>query len=117
MKTKTLLAATAIALLSIQGCATKTYGRQGGLTSHEKETLTCREIDLETARVRGWIDHVNKESEFSGRDVLAFLGDFGIGNTLEKSAALESANARLQQLDELREAKKCSAVRGSAAER
>lgn len=69
--------------------------------------MTCREIDLEAAKVRGFVDHVNKESEFSGRDVLAILGDFGIGNNLEKSSALESANKRLDQLREQRDIKKC----------
>ena len=74
--------------------------------------MTCRENELETAKVRGFIDHVNKESEFSGRDVLAILGDFGIGNSMEKSAALESANTRLYQLGQQRSAKRCGA--GSA---
>ncbi len=112
MKAKIVFVAGVVALLSVQGCATKNYGRQGTLTSYEKDTLTCREIELETSKVRGFVDHVNKEAEFSGRDVLAFLGDFGIGNSLERSAALESANTRLLQLRELREAKKCQATRG-----
>ena len=57
--------------LVLLSCATKHYGRQGILSAYEKETMSCREIDLELAKVRGFIDHVNKESEFSGRDVLA----------------------------------------------
>jgi hypothetical protein len=93
----------------LQGCATKTYGRQGTLTDFEKQSMSCREIELERAKVNGFIDHVNKESEFSGRDVLAILGDFGIGNNLEKSAALESANKRLSELKNLHEAKSCVA--------
>ena len=102
-----VLASTIAAILLAQGCATKTYGRQGTLTSYEKDSMTCREVDLEIAKTRGFVDHVNKESEFSGRDVLAILGDFGIGNNLEKSAALESANKRIEQLRDLRSAKKC----------
>lgn len=109
MKHAVIFAASILVLASIQGCATKTYGRQGSLTGYEKDSMTCREIDLETAKVMGFVDHVNKESEFSGRDVLAILGDFGIGNSLEKSAALESANKRLAQLRDQRDAKKCSA--------
>jgi hypothetical protein len=112
MKHLALSAISALVILSIQGCATKTYGRQGTLTNYEKDSMTCREIELETAKVRGFVDHVNKESEFSGRDVLAILGDFGIGNSMEKSSALESANKRLEQLSEQRNAKKCGA--GSA---
>jgi len=109
MKHIVILATVTLALVSIQGCATKTYGRQGILTSYEKESMTCREVNLEMAKVSGFIDHVNKESEFSGRDVLAILGDFGIGNNLEKSAALESANKRIEQLRDQRDAKKCNA--------
>ena len=104
-----LSAAALLVLSSVSGCATKHYGRQGALSSVEKDSMTCREIDLEIAKVRGFIDHVNKESEFSGLDVLAILGDFGIGNNLEKSSALESANKRIEQLNEQRNARKCSA--------
>lgn len=111
MKHIAILATSILALIYIQGCATKTYGRQGTLTSYEKDSMTCREIDLEIAKTRGFVDHVNKESEFSGRDVLAILGDFGIGNNLEKSSALESANKRIEQLRDLRDAKKCNASR------
>ena len=104
-----IIVVTAFLVISvIQGCATKTYGRQGSLTSYEMDAMTCREIDLDLAKTKGFIDHVNKESEFSGRDVLAFLGDFGIGNHLEKSAALESANKRIEQLRDLRDTKKCN---------
>lgn len=71
--------------------------------------MTCREIDLDLARTRGFIDHVNKESEFSGKDVLAILGDFGIGNNMEKSAALASANVRIEGLEAQRRAKQCAA--------
>lgn len=109
MNQKVLFVASLLVLLFIQGCATKTYGRQGSLTNYEKDSMTCREIDLEMAKVNGFVEHVNKESEFSGRDVLAILGDFGIGNNLEKSAALESANKRIEQLRVQRNAKKCAA--------
>jgi hypothetical protein len=52
---------------------------------------------------------VNKESEFSGKDVLAILGDFGIGNNMERTAAIESANSRIASLSELRRTKPCPA--------
>lgn len=109
MKHLAVLTVSVFVILSSQGCATKTYGRQGTLTNYEKESMSCREIELESAKVRGFIDHVNKESEFSGRDALAIIGDFGIGNSMEKSAALESANKRLEQLNDQRIAKKCAA--------
>lgn len=99
-----------VMLSAATGCATKTYGRQGTLTSFERESMTCREIDLETAKVKGFIEHVHKESNFSGRDVLAFLGDFGIGNNLEKQAAIESADKRLEQLSAIRKEKSCTSA-------
>jgi hypothetical protein len=98
-------------IIFYQGCATKTYGRVGSLTNFEKDGPSCREIELETARTQGFIEHVNKESEFSGRDVLAILGDFGIGNAMERSAALESAKNRIVQLRELRTAKSAVLIR------
>jgi hypothetical protein len=104
-----------IALLAITGCATKNYGRQGTLTDFEKQTMSCREIDLETAKVHGFLDHVDKESQFDGRSVLAFLGDFGIGNVMEKDSAINSANQRLMALDTARTQKGCSAMAAQPA--
>lgn len=100
---KTLLIVAAIAALA--GCATKNYGRQGDLTSFEKQQMTSREIDLEIAKVHGYLDHIQSESRFDGRSVLSFLGDFGIGNVMEKNAALEAANKRLTQLQAAKAAK------------
>ena len=97
-------------LCALQGCATKTYGRQGSLTNYERDSMNCREIDLDLAKTRGFIDHVNEESKFSGKDVLAILGDFGIGNNMEKSAAIESANARIVGLNELKRTKQCPSI-------
>ncbi|MCO6555741.1 MAG: hypothetical protein J6577_00740 [Gilliamella sp.] len=93
--------------LVLTGCATKNYGRQGELTQYEKDTMTCREIALEKAKVQGFIEHVDKESKFDGRSVLSFLGDFGVGNVIEKGEALKSANRRLEQLKEVEEKKDC----------
>jgi hypothetical protein len=110
MKTHYIVAAAtaALAVTVLAGCATKTYGRQGDLTSFEQSSMTCREIDLEEAKVQGFIQHVDDESSFSGRSVLSFMGDFGIGNTMEKSAALDSANKRLKALQAARQARNCS---------
>ncbi|WP_208600731.1 hypothetical protein [Pseudomonas graminis] len=94
-----------VAAVALAGCSTKNYGRQPDLTSFEKTSLSCREIDLEQAKVKGFIQHVNQESGFDGRSVLSFLGDFGIGNTMEKHNALASATTRLAELDKLRSTK------------
>jgi len=103
---KRLILVSSLAFI-VAGCATKNYGRQGDLTSFEETTFTCREIDLESAKVDGFIKHVATESQFDGRDVLAILGDFGIGNQLEKDAALKSANDRQEKLRALRKSKAC----------
>jgi len=105
---KTLLI-TAV-LVTLVGCATKNYGRQGEVTDFERQTLTCREIEIEQAKVHGYLAHVEKESEFDARSVLSFLGDFGMGNVMEKNAALQAANTRLSQLQTVSVQKGCSAA-------
>lgn len=107
MKKMVLLVLVIAFGLTLTGCATKNYGRQGELTQYEKDTMTCREIALEKAKVQGFIEHVEKESQFDGRSVLSFLGDFGVGNVIEKGEALKSANTRLDQLKEVEKQKKC----------
>lgn len=92
---------------SLTGCATKNYGRKGELTQYEKEKMTYREIALEKAKVQGFIEHVEKESKFNGRSVLSFLGDFGVGNVIEKGEALKSANRQLEQLKKVENKKGC----------
>lgn len=99
-----------VSLVALSGCATKHYGRMGELTDYERQTLTCREIDLEEAKVYGFLDQVNKESSFDGRSVLSFLGDFGIGNVMEKDNAVDSANTRLRELQELRLGRNCTSA-------
>lgn len=107
-KTAAILCVALLATL-VGGCATKNYGRQGELTDFERRSLDCREIELEAAKVHGFLTHVEKESQFDGRSVLSFLGDFGIGNLMEKNHAVQSANTRLSQLQNLRTQKGCGA--------
>ncbi|OZI57885.1 hypothetical protein [Bordetella genomosp. 1] len=100
-----------VTLAALAGCATKNYGRQGEITDFERQTLTCREIEIERAKVHGYLAHVEKESAFDTRSVLSFLGDFGMGNVIEKNAALEAANTRLAQLQTLSGQRGCAAIR------
>lgn len=95
---KNLIAVAVLAVLA-SGCATKMYGRQGEVTDVERTTMTCREIDLEIAKVHGYIERVERESRFDFKSVLSFLGDAGVGNVLEKRAAINSARDRLEQLN------------------
>ena len=78
--------------------------------------MTCREIDLEIAKTDGFKDHVESESQFSGRSVLSFLGDFGIGNVMEKNAALKSADERRDMLQTLRARGACGTAPVSQAD-
>ncbi|WNG69315.1 hypothetical protein [Cupriavidus gilardii] len=103
-----VIVVAAVAVIAATGCATKNYGRQGTLTDYEKQTMSCREIQLEQAKVHGFIEHVNKESEFDGRSVLSFLGDFGIGNLMEKDSAMKSATERSAQLQAVAAQKGCA---------
>lgn len=107
MKTRAFLF-TALAVVAVAGCSTKNYGRQPELTSFERQTMTCREIDLEEAKVHGFLAHVRDEAQFDGRSVLSFLGDFGIGNLMERDAAVDSANKRLVQLSDAKSRQRCS---------
>lgn len=91
------------------GCATKHYGRQGVLTDYEKDNLTCREISLEQAKVDGFVQQVKAGGRFNGKTVLGFAGDFGIGNGMEKRAAMRSAKGRAASLDALWLSRKCEA--------
>ncbi|MCX8588951.1 MULTISPECIES: hypothetical protein [unclassified Gilliamella] len=47
--------------------------------------MSCREIALEQAKANGFMDFIEKESEFDGRSVLSFLGGFGVGNVIDKT--------------------------------
>ena len=96
-------------VLLFEGCATKVYGRQSALTDAEKSNMTCREIALEIAKTYDFTNRVNKASQASAGDVVALMVDTGIGNDIERNAALESAAQRLAQLKELSIARKCGA--------
>ena len=91
----------------------KTYEESGILptiimvTAYGKEVMTCEDINLEMAKMRGFIEHVIKESQFDDRELLSILGDFGMGNSMEKRAALDSAYNRIRDLGKLKRSKDC----------
>jgi len=102
---RTLIIATVI----LAGCATQRYGRMPAVGETERTYLTCEQIEIEKGKARDFIREVGEhESKFTGKDVLSFLGDFGIGDDLEVNAAMKSATNRIVQLDELARAKGCS---------
>lgn len=96
---------TAACLFS--GCATKRYGRMTALSGMEKNLYDCKDIELEISKVEKFILEVNEGGEIDLRSVAGFLGDFGIGNSMEKNEALKSAYAKLEELKQLKIEKDC----------
>lgn len=96
-----------VLLAAVGGCATKNHGRVSPLSTMEKTSLTCREIDIEISKVQAFMVQISENSKIDGRSVLGFLGDFGIGNSMERSAAEKSAKQRLDELTALRTERNC----------
>jgi hypothetical protein len=88
-------------------CATKRYGRMQPVTGHEKSAYTCDEIKVEQSKVDAFELQVAEGAEFSALSVASFLGDLGIGNTIEKNAALKTAKQRRVELNNIAAAQKC----------
>lgn len=76
------------------------------LSKIEQSELNCREIDIEIAKVNAFLAEI-AETGFDGRDVFAILGDFGIGNSIERGDAIKSGKKRLESLETLRKEKGC----------
>lgn len=109
--TRASLCAVAMTAAALTGCATKNFGTQAPLTDFERQNLSCREIQLEQAKVMGFAQQVDKESQFDGRDILAALGDFGIGNSAARSTAIDSAKLRYYQLETVAYEKGCTTAK------
>lgn len=105
------LAATVV----LSGCATKRYGRMQPLTSYETLNYNCEQIDLELSKVAAFDQQVAEQAKFSGMSVASFLGDFGIGNTIERNQAKATSAQRRAQLQEARVTKGCGTTTTSAA--
>jgi len=102
--------------LLVSGCATKNYGRMQPLTGAERVAYTCRDIDLEIAKVQAFQQQVIEGAQFNMASVLGILGDYGIGNNMERSAAEASAARRLGQLSDLKAERGCTGTSLSAAD-
>lgn len=107
--TKTLFAISLVIATAclFSGCATKRYGRMTSLTFTEKNLYDCRDIELEISKVEKFILEVNEGGDIDLRSVAGFLGDFGIGNAMEKNEAIKSAYERLLELKQLKTEKDC----------
>ena len=100
--------AAVIAALLLMGCATKRYGRLQPLTGAERVAYTCRDIDIEIAKVGAFQQQVIEGAQFNVASVLGILGDYGIGNSMERGSAEASAARRLGQLNDLKAERGCS---------
>lgn len=104
MKKLTIL----LIVILLSSCATERFGRQQSLTQIEKKELTCREILIEEAKAKEFLEKLyNEVIKFKATDVLAFLGDLGIGNVIEVYHAEKSGEKRLKEITELKKAKGC----------
>lgn len=111
-----LIAALVPAILLTSGCATKRYGRLQPLTGAERVAYTCRDIDIEIAKVQAFQAQVAEGARFNAASVLGILGDYGIGNSMERKEADASAARRLAQLQDVKAEKGCSSSSLSAAD-
>lgn len=116
MKRSSMIIVVAAMVVST-GCATKRYGRVQPLTGAEMQTYSCREIDLEIAKVQAFQQQIAEGGEFNAASALGILGDFGIGNSMERGSAEKSAAIRLGQLRDLRAQKSCAGTTVGAVER
>lgn len=97
---------TAIVMtFTLTGCATKHYPLATNVTLAESTLMDCKAINLELAKTRSVQQEIESIGEFDRRTVLGFLGDFGIGNGMSKSAARKSVANRLKQLETLQTTK------------
>ena len=95
-------------VLVLAGCAVQRFGRLSPLSEVEKQTLTCREIGIEIAKAEEFLFSVRRtRNDTNAAHVLGFLGDFGIGNSMEGNAAEQSGDVRLKELKDLSVRKAC----------
>jgi hypothetical protein len=106
---KVKITTIACATLLLTACATQRYGRATPISDAEKRLLTCEQIDLEIAKNDAFLKQTaDQAGKFTGKDVLGFMGDFGIGNSMEYKEAMKSGTDRGAQLSSLRAEKGCS---------
>jgi hypothetical protein len=86
------------------------------LTGAERVAYTCRDVDIEIAKVGAFQTQVAEGAQFNMASVLGILGDYGIGNSMERKAADASAARRLQELNDLKAQKGCSGTVLSATD-
>ena len=94
-------------ILLTSACATKRYGRMQPVTGHETKSYSCEDIKVEQSKVDAFELQVAEGAEFSALSIASFLGDLGIGNTIEKNTALKTAKERRVALNNMAAAQDC----------
>lgn len=106
MKTSKIAVAALIAV-AVSGCATKRYGRMQPVSSYEMQAYDCKDIAVELSKVDAFDEQIREGSGFNGASALGILGDFGIGNSMEKGSAEKSSINRRRELNMLAAQKDC----------
>lgn len=104
---RALVLAVSCCALAVSGCATKRYGRLQPLTVAEQQAYDCRQLDIEIAKVEAFREQVANGAEFNLASVAGFLGDWGIGNSMERNDADKSATQRMNDLLAARAVARC----------
>lgn len=107
MVAKLVLGLVVCSLFLVSGCATKRYGRMQPVTGYERQNYSCDDIELELQRIVAFRQQISEGAEINIASVGGFLGDFGIGNAMEKNAAERTANERETELRNLKSSKGC----------
>lgn len=101
------VAVFSLAALGLHGCATREYTRQPPLSSFEATSMSCSDIDQEINKLLGAKEELSRKEQYRWYNVVAAVENNWIGNTRERIAAMESADARLGQLWKVRDQHKC----------
>ncbi len=96
-----------IATITLAGCATKRHGRLSPLSQVEKGVYDCEQIRVELAKIEEFQKQMAENSKINIASVGGFLGDFGLGNAMERNAASKSALKRQEELVQLQREKEC----------
>ena len=107
MRSKILALLLCVVVLGT-GCATKRYGRMQPMTGYETTKYNCEDIKLELSKIDAFELQVAQGAQFSALSIASFLGDFGIGNLIERDAAIKTAKERRVQLNDAAATKGCS---------
>ncbi len=99
--------AAALIVVALSGCATKRYGRMQPVSAAEMRAYDCDDIAIEMSKVDAFDEQIREGSGFNGASALGVLGDFGIGNSMEKGAAEKSSIQRRRELNMLAAQKNC----------